>query len=193
MEAPVIAAFITSGFAILLTLVSAYVTIWSSHRQRAVDLVAVALSHMGGGSQARSAGVAALMALRGPLNRTPGRFRNPGWAIYGPAVGQQLFRQLMYVLNHGSRKFHTHEVENVIAMADWLLRDNKTLKFDDAEHAEQRYRLALSIREYVAKTQPHMAKSGTAKKPEDRITVGQRASIEKLVSRSNEWMAILTG
>src|SRR5881409_3714773 len=98
MDPAVGAAWIGASIALIAAVVSAYLTLSSSHRQRAVDLVVAALSHMGGGSQERSAGVAALMALRGPLGKRPGHFYKRGWDFYGPAVGQQLFRQLMYLL-----------------------------------------------------------------------------------------------
>jgi hypothetical protein len=97
VDPAVVAAWIAAGVAILAALIGAYLTIWSTQRQRAVDLVVAALSHMGGGSQERSAGVAALLAMRGPVDRPPGHFDRRGWATYGPAVGQQLFRQLIYV------------------------------------------------------------------------------------------------
>jgi hypothetical protein len=100
VDPAVLAALITAGVVVVAALVSAYLTIWGALRQRAVDLVVAALSHMGGGTQERSAGVAALMALRGPIDRRPRRVDRGGWAIYGPAVGQQLYRQLIYVLNH---------------------------------------------------------------------------------------------
>lgn len=166
MGPEVSAAVIGAAAGTLAAALTTIFTVWVSHRQRAVDLVVAALSHMGGGSQARSAGVAALTAMRGPLKLPLKRSRQREWALYGPAVGQQLFRQLMYVLNHGENRFVTHEVETVIAMTTWIIEDN-TLDFRDQE---QRSRLSSSIGRYVrAAPRPH------------------RESLAALVARSAAW------
>jgi hypothetical protein len=191
VDTAVIGAWIGAGIAILVALMGAYLTVWNSHRQRAVDFVAAALSHMGGGSQERSAGVAALMALRGPLDRRPAQLEVRGWLIYGPAVGQQLYRQLIYVLNYGSQRYHAHEVENVISMAEWLLKDS-LLGFDEPG---QRHRLAVSMKAYAAAAPTEATKAVPSA---SQFAVGQRppdlndTSIGELLGRLDGWMRILT-
>jgi hypothetical protein len=191
VDPAVVAALIAAPIAILGAAISAYLTIWSTQRQRATDLVVAALSHMGGGSQERSAGVAALLAMRGPLDRPLGHFDRSGWAIYGPAVGQQLFRQLIYVLRCGKQNTAAHEVENLIVMIDWLLNDD-TLRFDDAG---QRNRLGVSMEAYkqsapalAAEPSPSAGLPGVAPERSDR----KDRSIEELLSRMDEWIPMLT-
>lgn len=172
MDPAVAAALIAAGVAIAAALASSYLTIWGTLRQRAVDLVVAALSHMGGGTQERSAGVAALMAMRGPLDRKPRFVDRGGWKIYGPAIGQQLYRQLVYVLNHGKGKYRSHEVENIIAMIDWLLHDKDLLAFKDRG---QMHRLAVSIRVY----------KGDSPTPATGL---QDASLNELLSHVDIWL-----
>jgi hypothetical protein len=183
VDPAVIAAWIGAGIAVLVALLSAYFTVWSSYRQRAVDLVVAALSHMGGGTQERSSGIAALMALRGPLARQPGRFDSRGWAIYGPAVGQQLYRQLIYVLNQGKEPYDAHEVENVISMTEWLTSDSRRLGFCDPG---QRHRLAVSLAAY-ADAAPRPPQSSSGQRPTDL----KHTSIEEFLSRVDRWKSIL--
>jgi hypothetical protein len=136
------------GFALLVGVIAASVSLSSSRRQHAASLIIAALGHMGGGSQERSAGLAALTALQG---RSTGRLRfltRRVWSTYAPSVGQQLFRQSTYVLTHGRRRFYAHEVENLIAMIDWLTTDRE-LAFDSAE---QRKRLMHAVDTYLAES-----------------------------------------
>lgn len=176
MDPAVTAAWIAAAVAIATALASAYLTIWGTLRQRAVDLVVAALSHMGGGIQERSAGVAALMAMRGPLDRRPRFVDRGGWEIYGPAIGQQLYRQLVYVLNNGKGKYQSHEVENIIVMIDWLLRDKDLLAFKDRG---QMRRIAVSIRAYVR------AYEGDWPTPTTGL---QGTSFNELASRIRIWL-----
>jgi hypothetical protein len=80
VDPAVLAALIAAGVAVVAALISTYLTIWGTLRQHAVDLVVAALSHMGGGTQERSEGIAALMALRGPIDHQPRRVDRGGWA-----------------------------------------------------------------------------------------------------------------
>jgi hypothetical protein len=172
VDPAVLAALITAGVAIVAALFSAYLTIWGTLRQHTVDLVIAALSHMGGGTQERSEGVAALMAMRGPINRKLRRVDRDGWARYGPAVGQQLYRQLIYVLYHGEKRETAHEIENVIAMTDWLLYDQVLLGFTD--HG-QMCRLAAAIKAY----------KGDREAPVGEVQV---TSLGQLLSRADCWL-----
>lgn len=145
MSNEVTAAVIAGSLALVAAAVTAYLTVTSAHRQRSVDLVVSALADMGGGTQRRSAGLAALAVMRGNLDRRLGRLDARLWQQYGPGVGQQLFRVLAYVLNEA--KIKTHGTENAITMTDWLLRD-PMLRFADPD---QRRRLATSLQAYDKK------------------------------------------
>ena len=68
------------------------------------------------------------------------------WQPYGPIVGQQLYRQLLYVLNYGKKKDKAHEIENVIEMLDWLTEDELLLSWCDPQ---QRQRLSASLARYA--------------------------------------------
>ena len=183
MDPGVLAALIAAGIAVVLALLSAYLAV----RQRAADLVVAALSHMGGGSQDRSAGIAALKALRGPLYGRSGLFdRLRGWNAYGPAIGQQLFRQLIYLLNYGKGRYWAHEVENIIAMTDWLLRDSEQLGFTDEG---QRTRLRDAIRRYVAGAEPSaMASMRGEEAPPPELGGPTSPSLDELRRCADQWM-----
>lgn len=180
-DAAVIAAWIGAGVALLVALISGLVSVWSSSRQRAVNLVVAALSHMEGGSQERSAGIAALRAMRGPLERRPRRFNSNGWVLYGPSVGQQLYRQLIYVLVHGDRKYFAHEAENIIAMMEWLLTD-ESLQFDDRG---ERNRLARAVEAY-GEGLPAPDATATSK-----AAAGSDPTLKELQGRISQWVVDL--
>jgi hypothetical protein len=69
MSAEVSAATVVGSVALIVAAVSAYLTVTSGHIQRAADLLISALADMESGTQRRSAAIAALEALRGPLDR----------------------------------------------------------------------------------------------------------------------------
>jgi hypothetical protein len=179
VDASTVVAWVAAGVSMIALVIGAYVTVWSAQRQRSVDLIGTALAQMGGGSQNRSAGVAALLVLRGPIERQPRRLAGHGWTTAGPAVGQQLFRQLIYVLLHGKGRFVSHEVETLIVMANWLLRD-QLLAFGDAG---QRRRLARAMQKYEEDCRAEMAKTST---------ISISGSLEELLSRLPGWIADLT-
>ena len=161
MDAAVIAAWIAAGAAALSAAVNAYFIASSGRRQRENELVVSALTHFVGGSQERSAGLAALRVLSGgegffrsdaPMAQPPpgnwiwlrtllgfasrARRSRAGWSRYAPAVGQLFYRQLTYVLCHGRNRWGAHEIANAVAMADWLIND-EMLAFDDSLQREQ--------------------------------------------------------
>lgn len=145
MSGEVSAAVIAASAALVVASVTAYFTVTSSHRQRSVDLLISALADMESKTQRRSAAVAALQALRGPLTRRLTHLDRSVWRQYGHAVGQQLFRVLAYVLNHAD--ISTHGTENAIAMTDWLLADPVL----DFGRPDQCRRLRASLRSFNAK------------------------------------------
>jgi hypothetical protein len=161
VDAAVVAAWIAAGAAALSAVVNAYFIASSGRRQQENELVVSALTHFVGGSQERSSGLAALKVLSGgegsfprdasiaqppprswvrfwtrPLSALRARRSRARWSRYSPAVGQLFYRQLIYVLCHGRRRWEAHEIANVVAMADWLITDDK-LAFDDPQQREQ--------------------------------------------------------
>jgi hypothetical protein len=78
-------------------------------------------------------------------------------------------------LNHGNKCYEAHEVENIIAMVDWLLRDDD-LRFDDAG---QRHRLVISMEAY--------RRSAPVVQADRKDT-----SIGELLSRMDGWIGMLT-
>ncbi len=149
MSGDVTAAVIAGSVAIVAAAAGAYFTVLVAHRQRSVDLIVSAFADMEGGTQKRSAALAALAVLRGDQTRKPRGYLNRRlWKDYGPAVGQQLFRTQAYVLNEAEQK--THGIEIAIAMMDWLLTD-AVLKFNDES---QRKRLAAYADGYAKQVKP---------------------------------------
>jgi hypothetical protein len=130
-DGTVLAAWIGAAVSITAALVGAWTSVMVGNRQRSADLIAAALNNMGGRTQPRSAGLAALMAMRGHLDKQPSISHRWSWNTYGQAVGQQLFRQLVYLLSHRSEEYSNHEIENIIAMMNWLTSD-KYLEFTDS-------------------------------------------------------------
>jgi hypothetical protein len=132
--------------AIIAAAAAAYFTVLVAHRQRAVELILSAFADMEGGTQKRSAGIAALAVLRGdPMRRPRGYMNRRLWKDFGPGVGQALFRTQAYVLVEAERK--SHGIENAISLMDWLLTD-QVLQFNDPD---QRRRLAAYADGYATK------------------------------------------
>jgi hypothetical protein len=73
---------------------------------------------------------------------------------------------------NGKGKDKAHEIENIIAMIDWLLYDKVRLGFTDRG---QMRRLALSIRAY----------KGDKEAPAGEL---QGTSLDQLLSRVNDWL-----
>lgn len=116
----VLAAYVAAGAAIVATAANYYAVVSTGRRQRAADLIVAALGRFEGGSQRRSAGIAALRALS----------KGPQWHEYQDAVGVLFYSQLLYLFAHGSNRWESHEVANMTEMADWLLCEG-SLKFED--------------------------------------------------------------
>jgi hypothetical protein len=176
MAPEVEAAVIAAGVSLVVAALSAYFTIWSTHRQRTVDLIVAALEHMTGGSQERGAGLAALRALRGRQTRAH-ILERLAWKPYGSVVGQQLYRQLIYVLNYGSKRCEAHEIENIIEMLDWLIKDESLLGSCDPE---QRRRLSSSLTSYEASAHP---------KENDKAA---RESLSEVRKKIKDWQSRLS-
>ena len=116
----VLAAYVAAGAAIVSTAVNYYTVVSSGRKQRAADLIVAALGQFEGGSQKRSAGIAALRVLS----------RGPEWHEYRDTVAELFYSQLLYLFAHGRNRWESHEVANMTVMADWLLCEG-SLKFDD--------------------------------------------------------------
>lgn len=171
MDGAVIAAWIAAGAAALSAAVNAYFIASSGRRQQENELVVSALEHFVGGSQERTAGLAALKVLSGgggslPSDASKAQPR-PGswvrswtrpwfashakrsrarWSRYAPAVGQLFYSQLIYVLCHGGNRWRAHEIANVVAMVDWLITD-EMLAFKQFSATKTTYRGNVYISE----------------------------------------------
>ncbi|MDQ0030145.1 hypothetical protein J2S89_001970 [Arthrobacter bambusae] len=160
MNISVEAAWIALLGVVVATISSVSVTAWGNRRQRENELVVSALTHLVGGSQERTAGIAALTVLSSRLPRRR-------WAKYTPAVGQLLYSQLVYLLLHAGNRGQAHEIANIIAMADWLLSEG-TFGFDEARKREH----LLGAMESYTKNWPPLIKNKDdpekPTKPDDR-------------------------
>ncbi|GAA1998326.1 hypothetical protein [Microbacterium pumilum] len=141
----VVAAYALVG-ALIGAAVTAAITVWSGHRQRENEMVIAALSHMVGGSQERTAGIAALDVLLGEKGIKPGRFPQlfRRRARYVMAITWEYQAQLIYVLSHGPNRFAAHEITNVIAMGNRLFAEGQPWP-----HAWMRERLIVAMRSYA--------------------------------------------
>lgn len=167
MDVTVEASLIALLGVVVATIASLAITAWGNRRERENELVVAALTHLVGGSQERTAGLAALTILSGsnPYPHTESNAAAPHsrrsrraqrhWGRYAPAVGQLIYAQLMYLLLHASNRHKAHEIANIIAMADWLLRDG-SFRF---EHARQRAHLRRAMDSYV-KVKPFLKREG---------------------------------
>jgi hypothetical protein len=150
------------------------------NRQRTVALVVAALEHMTGGSQERGAGLAALAALRG--ERSWGaRFGRRKGLDYEAAIGQHLYRQLIYVMNYGSNKGQAHEIENIRVMLDLLLGEDQLIQACDRGQVEQ---LQNSLKRFAnsAQIRPDENDAGAA---------AARAALSAVRSNLDPWNATL--
>jgi hypothetical protein len=144
MNGQIVAAWISAAFAVLVGGIAALVAVSIHRREQVAQIIIAALEHMGGKTQERSAGLAALDVMTHRAKRRAIALRRV-WKVYSPAVGRQLFRQLTYVLNYGENRCKDHEIENLIVMFGWLLDDNR-FQFDALE---ERSRLRDSLEKYV--------------------------------------------
>ncbi|MGC5075675.1 hypothetical protein [Agrococcus sp. DT81.2] len=125
------------------------VTTSTSRTQREDELVMSALSHLVGGSQHRTAGIAALHVLRGAAVKGG---RAGRWHRYRSAIDALVYAQLLYLLMHGGNRGQAHEIANMDSMAEWLfdgdaaeLRDEQ--KRVQLQEAMQRYARAPATSE----------------------------------------------
>jgi hypothetical protein len=115
-DSAVTAAWIAATAVAVSAAINAYLAAWGSRRQRETELIVSALTHLVGGSQERSAGLATLRTLRARTGRR-------AWGEYSSSVERLLHTQLLYVLVHGRNRWQAHEAANVEVMAEWLLSD----------------------------------------------------------------------
>jgi hypothetical protein len=106
------------------------------HKQQLADMAATALKHFTGGTQNRSAGIAALRIVRAGSKDFDG---DEVWKTYGPAIQGLLYSQLLYLYEKGAperdargkdtrekdekkgiNKTEPHEAANIELMSDWL-------------------------------------------------------------------------
>lgn len=101
-------------------------------KSREAELVVSSLDHLVGGSQERTAGLAALRLLKSltPVER---------WTRYEVFVRDLLSTQLIFVLTEGRNRWEAHEAENARMISAWLLADRQFL----SEDAQVRIRQAV--------------------------------------------------
>jgi hypothetical protein len=88
-------------------------------KQQLADMISTAFGHFTGGTQKRSAGIAALRIVRAGSEDFDG---DEAWKTYGPAIQGLLYSQLMYLYKKKSvNETEPHEAENIELMSDWLL------------------------------------------------------------------------
>jgi hypothetical protein len=168
---------LAGGISLVVATAGAYVSVWSVNRQRTVALVVAALEHMTGGSQERGAGLAALAALRG--TRSWGaRFGQRRRLDYEVAIGQHLYRQLIYVVNYGSKRGHAHEIENVRVMLELLLGEDQLIRACDRGQVKQ---LQDSLNRFASSAETKPDGDGAA----------ARAALSVVRSNLDRWNATL--
>ena len=86
-------------------------------KQQLADMISTAFGHFTGGTQKRSAGIAALQIVRAGSEDFDG---DEAWKTYGPAIQGLLYSQLMYLYEKGVDKTEPHEAANIELMSDWL-------------------------------------------------------------------------
>ncbi|MGP4105416.1 hypothetical protein [Nonomuraea sp. KM90] len=150
-----------------------------------------------GGTQERSAGLAELWVLRGmkPVtmatrgNRSRFRrhlmFKRRAWARYAPAVGELFYKQLLYVLCHGSRRWQAHEIANVIGMVNWLLDDDE-LAF---QNTSKQGNLKAAMNRYI---QDWTALNAQPSVHHEELSKADRISVQRMISMiSHDWTSAL--
>jgi hypothetical protein len=171
---------LAGGVSLVVAMAGAYVAVWSVNRQRTVALIVAALEHMTGGSQERGAGLAALAALRGTRSRDIG-FGRRRWLDHQAAIGQHLYRQLIYVMNYGSNRGQAHEIENIRVMLDLLLSEDHLIEVCDRGQVE---RLQDSLNRFAgtAQTKPGGNEAGA---------IAAHAALSAVRSSLDRWNATL--
>jgi hypothetical protein len=180
----VLAAWIAAAAAILTTIISSYL-LWRignlsgqvqqsiADRSTETDLILTAFNHLGGGTQERTTGIAALRILRDTA--LPGR-----WRDYHEALRNLLTTQLQFVLTGGHNRWETHEIANAREIARWFLNDSERLQFGDTQPD-----IARAVQRY---------KSDWQKRPrndDERYDDGGRANsqaVEKLIDDLERWL-----
>jgi hypothetical protein len=135
--------------------------VWSSHHKTRADqraqLVISALSHLVGGTQNRSVGIAALrMVMYENEPKRLGRRKKATAAQqrklsekriteYGTSISPLLYSQLAYLLVHGSRRGYSHEVSNIVAMGNLLLLTKLVVLLDKPQKAH----LRVAVEKYL--------------------------------------------
>jgi hypothetical protein len=113
-------------------------------KQQLADMIATAFSHFKGGTQNRSAGIAALQIVRAGSEDLD---KDQAWKTYGPAVQGLLYSQLMYLYNKGAHKASPHEAANVELMSNWIFGNDFQLD------SHMKAKLEKARREYESKQQ----------------------------------------
>lgn len=179
-------ASISAVAALLAAGLSAFVLLRVNRLQRGVSLVVAdktreaqlvigALDHLIGGSQERTAGLAALRVL----SETTDDLR---WATYKPAITDLLSVQAQYVLTGGRNRWEAHEIANVRTIASWFLQGNGWTG-DAAEVS----RVRTAAERYISDWEAERREDG------HKYDDGGRANapaVKKLIRDMREWFGI---
>ncbi len=135
--AAIVSAVVSLVSALMVARNTARVNRLIADRTREAELVVNALSHLVGGSQERTAGLAALTLLRA---ETP----SERWAGYESSIERLLSTQMIYVLTAGRNRWQAHEVENMRQIAKWF-GTKKGVYF-----GESHWSVKLAAKRYIA-------------------------------------------
>jgi hypothetical protein len=110
------------------------------------------------------------------------RFGPRKWRDYESAIGQHLYRQLIYVINYGSNRGQAHEIENVREMLELLLGKDQLIRACNRGQVE---RLQDSLKRFAstAQTKPDGNEAGAA---------AARMALSAVRSDLDRWNATLS-
>ncbi|WP_431040835.1 hypothetical protein ACQUSR_02305 [Streptomyces sp. P1-3] len=195
----VTAAYIAASAAGATAVVGLLATVWNGRWQRSAEMLMSALKQFEGQSQPRSAGIAALRVLsqKRVLKLPWGSVPLPlgaaaAWRSYQETVSELFYRQLLYLFAHGRNRWQSHEIENIIAMTDWLL-SGKSLEFDDADKKMHLYgamtRYLDDWRMIVkAESKRLGSRPDASEKIEERLRkVGDVSAVSRLEGKIAKW------
>lgn len=111
---------VATGAAGIAAIIAAVVTIRSTaaqnRRQQLAGMATTAIGYFRGGSQERSAGIAALEMVETGL----AGLKTNEQELYRAGIRALLYGQLLYVYSSGRNRFDVHETYNLEVMSNWL-------------------------------------------------------------------------
>jgi hypothetical protein len=188
MDQPqVVAALITGGAAILAAVFSGLAA-WRvgnlsgkvqqsiADRSTETNLIVTALNHLVGGSQERTAGVAALRVLKDTA-------LSDRWHDYDDAVRNLLTTQLQFILARGRNRWEAHEIANAQEIARWFLDTNGQIRSGHAQTG-----VTIAAQRYISDWGNKERRDG------DKYDDGGRAdcrAVEQLIEDLRCWLPLI--